>query len=236
MGDRMLPTRTHIRLDDAQGTRRSAQSRAAVERRMRRMASLALLFLVVFALNVVPAFAPPTWLVLSFIGLKHPQANPWLVALAAALGATGGRVVLAHFARHIVSSCWVPAAMRDNLDVVAKTIERRKTASVIVFVLFAFSPLPSNVLFLAYGLTRAPLHLLAVPFLVGRFVSYAGAFAGGSLVSRWFTPELTGTAWWLYFVPTQLLLLALVYAFARIDWRKSADDRRLRWLSAATPV
>ena len=53
-------------------------------------------------------------------------------------------------------------------------------------------------------------------------------------VSRWFTPELTGTAWWLYFVLTQLLLLALVYVFARIDWRKSAGDRRLRWLSGAT--
>jgi len=39
--------------------------------------------------------------------------------------------------------------------------------------LFAFSPLPSNVLFLAYGLTTAPLHLLAIPFFIGRMVSYA---------------------------------------------------------------
>lgn len=230
----MLRPCTRLCLDAAQGIRRFGQSKALVKRRMRRMTSLALLFLVVFALNVVPAFAPPTWLVLSFIGLKYPEANTWLVALVAALGATGGRVVLARFARRIVRSRWVPAAMRDNLDVVAKTIERRKTASVIVFLLFAFSPLPSNVLFLAYGLTRAPLHLLAVPFLVGRFVSYAGAFAGGSLVSRWFAPELTGTAWWLYFVLTQLLLLALVYAFARIDWRKSASEKKLLWLSRAT--
>ena len=85
-------------------------------------------------------------------------------------------------------------------------------------------------LFLAYGLTRAPLLLLAVPFFIGRFVSYAGAFAGGTLVSRWFEPELDGPAWWLYFVLTQLLWLALVYVFARIDWRKSAKERRLHWL------
>ena len=195
------------------------------------MTSLALLFVVVLALNVVPAFAPPTWMVLSFVGLKHPEANPWLVALVAALGATSGRVVLAHFARHIFRSRWVPAAMRNNLDTVAGMIKRRKTASVLMFLLFAFSPLPSNVLFLAYGLTRAPLHLLAVPFLVGRFVGYAGAFAGGSLVSRWFAPELTGPAWWLYFVLTQLMLLALVYAFAKLDWHKSAAERKLRWLS-----
>ena len=200
------------------------------------MASLALLFLVVVALNVVPAFAPPTWMVLSFVGLKHPEANPWQVALVAALGATCGRVVLAHFARRIVRSRWVPVAMRDNLDTVAEMIQRRKSASVLVFLLFAFSPLPSNVLFLAYGMTRAPLYLLVIPFLVGRFVSYAGAFESGSLVSRWFAPELTGPAWWLYFVLTQLVLLALVYAFARIDWRKSASERKLRWLSRAAAV
>ena len=194
------------------------------------MASLALLLLVVFALNVLPAFAPPTWMVISFVGLKHPDANPWLVALVSALAATGGRVVLAHFARRIVSSRWVGTGMRENLEVVAATIRRRKAASVLVFLLFAFSPLPSNVLFLAYGLTRAPLLLLAVPFFVGRFVSYAGAFAGGTLVSRWFEPELDGPAWWVYFVLTQLLWLALVYVFARIDWRKSAKERRLRWL------
>lgn len=195
------------------------------------MTSLALLFLVVLTLNVVPAFAPPTWMVLSFVGLKHPEVNPWLVALVAALGATCGRVVLAHFARRIVSSRWVSASMHDNLDIVARMIKRRKAASAVVFLLFAFSPLPSNVLFLAYGLTNAPLHLLAIPFLVGRFVSYVGAFAGGSLASRWFAPELTGPAWWLYFVLTQLVMLALVYAFAKIDWHRSAGERKLRWLS-----
>lgn len=223
----MLPGRERSGIDAAQGTGRSQNAS---------MTSLALLFLVVFALNVVPAFAPPTWMVLSFAGLKYPEANAWLVALVAALGATGGRVVLARFARRIVGSRWVPAPMRDNLDTVAATIKRRQGASVLVFLLFAFSPLPSNVLFLAYGLTRAPLHLLAVPFLIGRFFSYAGAFAGGSLVSRWFAPELTGAWWWLYFVLTQLVLLALVYAFAKIDWHRSAVERKLRWLPRSTPA
>ncbi len=195
------------------------------------MASLTLLFLVVFALNALPAFAPPTWMVISYVGLKHPDANPWLIALVASLAATCGRVVLAHFAQRIVRSRWVGAAMRANLDTVAEMVKRRRATSAVVFLLFAFSPLPSNALFLAYGLTRAPLRLLAVPFFIGRFVSYAGAFAGGSLASRWLTPDLTGPVSWLYFVVTQLVLLALVYAFAKVDWHKIAKERRLRWLS-----
>ena len=195
------------------------------------MATLPVLFLVVFGLNVLPAFAPPTWMVISFVGLKYPDANPWLVALVAAVAATGGRLVLAHFARRIVSSRWVGSSVRDNLEVVAEAVQRRKTASVVGFLVFAFSPLPSNALFLAYGLTRAPLKLLVIPFFIGRFLSYAGAFAGGTLLSRWLDPELEGPAWWLYFLGTQLLWLGLVYAFAKIDWRRSGKERRLRLLA-----
>jgi membrane protein YqaA with SNARE-associated domain len=195
------------------------------------MVSLALLLLVVFALNVLPAFAPPTWMVISYVGLRYPDANPWLIALVAAVAATAGRLVLAHFARRIVASRWVGSQVRDNLEVVAAAVERRKTTSVLAFLAFAFSPLPSNALFLAYGLTRAPLKLLVVPFFIGRFLSYAGAFAGGTLLSRWFEPKVEGPAWWLYFLATQLLWLGLVYAFAKIDWRRSAKERRLRLLA-----
>ena len=37
---------------------------------------------------------------------------------------------------------------------------------------YSISPLPSNYLFIAYGLTSLPIALLALPFFVGRFVSY----------------------------------------------------------------
>ena len=49
------------------------------------MTIVVVLFFVVFALNIVPAFAPPTWLTLSFVGLAVPSVN--VVALAA-VGAT----------------------------------------------------------------------------------------------------------------------------------------------------
>jgi hypothetical protein len=44
-----------------------------------------ILFFVVLALNIVPAFTPPTWVTLSFVGLTVPSVN--VVALAA-VGAT----------------------------------------------------------------------------------------------------------------------------------------------------
>jgi membrane protein YqaA with SNARE-associated domain len=188
------------------------------------------LFLLVFLLNVLPAFAPPTWMLHSFFGLRFPDANPWWVALVAASVATSGRTVLAYFAQRSSDSRWFPESTRANLGSVAEAIERRRATSSVAILLFAFSPLPSNALFLAYGLSRAPLPLLAVPFFAGRFVSYAFAFTGGAVVADQFDIETSGGASALYFVASQLASIALVYVFARIDWRRSWYDRRLRWV------
>ena len=120
--------------------------------------------------------------------------------------------------------------MRANLVSVADAIKRRRATSSVAILLFAFSPLPSNALFLAYGLSRAPLPLLTFYFFIGRFVSYVIAFAGGAVVADQFDIEINGRASALYFVASQLASIGLVYVFARIDWRRSWYDRRLRWV------
>jgi membrane protein YqaA with SNARE-associated domain len=195
------------------------------------MASATLLFLVIFALNALPAFAPPTWMILSYFGLHYPNANPWIAAGVAAVAASGGRAVLAQFARFIVGSGFVSHQMRDSLSEAAQAIARRRSTSALGFLLFAFSPLPSNVLFLAYGLMCAPLWLLVGPFFVGRFVSYAIAFLGASALAQHFELELSFSDSLLYFVATQLGMLVFVYGFAKVDWRRVRVEHRLRWLS-----
>ena len=194
------------------------------------MFSVTLLFFVIFAVNVIPAFAPPTWMILSYFGLHYPDASPWVAAGVAAVAASGGRAVLAQFAQRVVGSRLISSLMRDSLSEVARAITRQRTASALGFLLFALSPLPSNVLFLAYGLTRAPMWLLVGPFFVGRLVSYAIAFFGASALSQHFELELSLSDSFLYFVATQLVLIAIVYGFAKVDWRRVRVERRLRWV------
>src|ERR1700704_832227 len=57
--------------------------------------ALALMFGLFLGLNVIPAFAPPTWMVLAFVGFEFPETNPLLLALVAAVAATLGRLTLA---------------------------------------------------------------------------------------------------------------------------------------------
>ena len=59
-------------------------------------------FFVVFVLNVLPAFAPPTSTTMSFIGLTIPNNNFILLSVVAAIAATFGRIVSAKLSRTLV--------------------------------------------------------------------------------------------------------------------------------------
>jgi hypothetical protein len=79
------------------------------------LAELVILFGVVFALNVISAFAPPPWKALSWVGFSHPHA-PFVVALIAAVAATAGRLVLANFSRVIIRNRFMGEAVSDQVN------------------------------------------------------------------------------------------------------------------------
>lgn len=194
--------------------------------------SLPFLFAAIFLLNLIPAFAPPTWLTLSMVGLRHPDANPFLVALVAACAATSGRLVLAWFSHVIVHNRWFSAEAKANINAVRERIEKRKVLTVGVVLLYAFSPLPSNYLFIAYGLTRLPLILIAAPFFLGRLVSYTTWSFVAQKASRYLEldEKVMGGYLSVYFVLTQLVFILLLYLFAKFDWHTWLTQHRLGWI------
>lgn len=196
------------------------------------MAAHVILFLVVFLLNVIPAFAPPTWMVFSFLGFRLPEQMSWPLALVGAGAAASGRLLLGKFSRIVVRNHWLSETTRENINALKPQLEKRQKLTFSLFLLYAFSPLPSNYLFMAYGLTTLPLVRLLVPFFVGRFVSYSFWTMSAAAVSRKLDLERSDALAYLsvYFVLTQLALLALVYAFTRIDWALLFRERKWRWL------
>jgi membrane protein DedA with SNARE-associated domain len=196
-----------------------------------------ILFLAVFLLNVIPAFAPPTWMVFSFLGFRFPSRIDWSFALVGAVAAATGRSVLGKLSRTIVRKHWLSEAAKENVDSLKVELEKRPTLTFGLFLFYAFTPLPSNFLFIAYGLTTMPLIRLAVPFFIGRFVSYSFWTMSSAAVSRKLQLENTDAMAYfsVYFVLTQLTLLALVYAFTRVDWNLLLRKRKCRWLPKSPP-
>jgi hypothetical protein len=192
----------------------------------------ALLFGVVFVLNLVPACAPPTWMTLSFIGLTMPDTPILVLALIGAVAATLGRMALARLSRILVRARLLSERERRNIDSLRDGLERHRAATRGMFLAYAFSPLPSNYLFIAYGLTTLRLRFIAGPFFVGRLVSYSFWVTTASAVGDRLELDSVESASYvgIYFVVSQLLLVPAIYAFARLDWRAALEERKLRWL------
>lgn len=191
-----------------------------------------LIFVIVFLLNLIPAFSPPTWMVFSFIGFNYPASHVIELALIGAVAATAGRLVLAKLARVIIRQRFLSGDTKRNIDAIREYLEGRETLTFSLMLFYAFSPLPSNFVFLAYGLTDMDLKYIAVPFLIGRAVSYSLWGHGSSALSHWLdmgsgsaTPYFT-----VYLIVSQAILLYLVYLFTKIDWRALITEKKLRKL------
>ena len=200
------------------------------------MSPLLVLFLVVFLLNVIPAFAPPTWMVFSFLGFRLPTHLDWSFALVGAIAAVMGRFLLGKLSRIIIRNHWLSSAARENIGSVKLELEKRPNLTFGVFLFYAFTPLPSNYLFIAYGLTTLPFVRLLVPFFIGRFVSYYFWAMTAAAVSRKLELEDTDAMAYfgVYFILTQLVLLVIVYAFARLDWKLLLHAGGFRWMPRST--
>jgi membrane protein YqaA with SNARE-associated domain len=179
------------------------------------------LFAVVFALNCLPAFAPPTWMVVSATTLSSPGANPWLTALAAATAATAGRLVLAKMACLLVRQRWLSARTKENVDLVKVRLDKHRAMTFGAVLAYTCSPLPSNSLFIAYGLTSLPLAPVAAASFIGRFLTYSVWVVMAMEVAQKVVVDEGSVFAYLggYFVVTQVLMLALVVLFAKLDWR-----------------
>jgi membrane protein YqaA with SNARE-associated domain len=196
--------------------------------------NILLLFLLVFLLNVIPAFAPPTWMVFSFLGFRFPEHMGVTFALAGALAATLGRCTLAKGSNLIVRQHFLSEKAKQNVDVIREQLSRRKKLTFSILLFYAFTPLPSNYLFIAYGLTAMELKLITISFFIGRWVSYSfWTFTASSIARRIKLEDTEALSYFsVYFITTQVLLLFLVYLFTKVDWGHLIRNRKFRWISS----
>ena len=136
---------------------------------------------VIFAINLLPAFGPPTWAVLVFFSLNFDLPAVPMVMLGA-LAAASGRFLLASGTRRLR-----PRLSKERLAHIERVQEsafangRRSAAGL---GLFALSPVPSGQLFAGAGLMTVPLLPLTAAFFSGRLVSYSIYVSAASVAEQ----------------------------------------------------
>lgn len=171
-----------------------------------------------FLLNVVPAFMPPTWALLAW---SHLQFGLPLVplALVGALASTAGRVVLALGSRAF-GERFVPRKWEENLAALERELEGHPGFGLPFLVLFLLGPAPSNHVFIAAGMSGAPLAPLAALFVVSRFVSYLLWIEATAVVTDSLASILSPAAGGWAAVIVQIGGIAVLIAVMQVDWSR----------------
>ena len=195
------------------------------------MADYALALALIFAVNLLPAFGPPTWALLVFFRLTYGLAAVPLV-LGGALAAASGRLVLAAGTRRLRGR--FSPERKARLEAAQELIagSRRKAAAGLG--LFALSPVPSAQLFVGAGLLRVPLVPLTGAFFAGRLVSYSLYVGAASLAADSLGDVLLDWARSPLGVALQVAMLVALVALVRVDWA-AVLRRRRNGRPAATP-
>jgi hypothetical protein len=175
------------------------------------------------ALNAMPSFMPPTWAMLAYFHLYHGLSVVPL-ALAGALGATTGRAVLALGSREF-GDRFLPASWRSNIEALVATLESRPALALPSLALFALGPVPSNHLFIAAGLARAPLPPILAVFGAARFVSYVLWVSAADVADRSLRDVFGSRVAGWGAIAVQLAGFGLIVLAMRVDWRRLLQGR-----------
>ena len=177
----------------------------------------ALAFGLILAVNLLPAFGPPTWAVLVFCVFNF-DLEPVLLVPIGATAAAIGRFLLASGARRFRGR--LSAERIESLTAARDYLLRSRRRAGAALGLYALSPVPSAQLFIAAGLLAAPLVPLTLAFFSGRLVSYSvyvgAATAASEELGSVFEDSLTSPLG----VAVQLAMLAGLVVLLRVDWTR----------------
>ena len=182
------------------------------------------IFLILIAVNASPILMPPSWIVLTSFYLLDPTLNILLLAVVGATGATIGRFFLKRISG--LFRKFVGEEQKTNLDMIGSYLNKKKYGYLIASFLFGATPLPSNILFITYGLMRAKSTGIYIGFWFGRTISYILMIYFGNAVLtpflEMFEDRLTGI----------LLIdgigIGLIILFACIDWTVLLTQRKIK--------
>ena len=184
------------------------------------------IFLVLIGVNAAPILMPPSWIILTSFYLLDPSLNVVFLAMIGATGATLGRFVLKKISG--LFRKFVAEEQKSNLDMIGDYLNRKKYGYLIASFLFGATPLPSNMLFITYGLMRAKSVGIYIGFWFGRTISYiVMIYFGNAVLTPFleiFEDRLTGI----------LLIdgvgIGMIVLFASINWTVLITERKIKFV------
>ena len=177
-----------------------------------------LLAALVFAVNLMPALAPPTWAILVFYKLNS-DLNTVAIIIIGILTASSGRYLLARGTAMIRYK--LKPHYLANLEGARKYLTAGRKSKYVYFLFFVISPLPSAQIFEAAALVNAPLVPITIAFMCGRTISYTSTVLGASTLKQHAMSTIVldslKSPWG---IALQILSLFAIFLLMKVDWTK----------------
>ena len=184
------------------------------------------IFFLLIIVNAAPILMPPTWIILSSFFALDASLDPFVLALVGATGATIGRFFLKRISS--LFRRFVGKEQESNLDAIGNFLNKKKFGYTLTSFLFAATPLPSNMLFVAYGMMRAKSIGLYIGFWCGRLVSYYIMITISEVVLtpflQLFEDRIIGI------IAADIVGISSVIFFTCINWQVLLFERKLRFV------
>ena len=180
-------------------------------------------FFIIFVISVIPILTPPTWIVIVSAYSLNDQLNPILLSMIGASAAISGRLILLQLST--VGRKAINDHRKNSLDRFRKYLEKKRYGYLIGTLLFALLPLPSNMLFISYGLMKAKSIGIVVGFWLGRFLAYFIMINLSQYFFNSFKDILNADTLSLIFIDIVGILMTLFMLL--IDWNTLLSDHKL---------
>ena len=182
-------------------------------------------FLTVIFVNLLPAFAPPTWTMIVFF-LNYFHLNIYLVILIAVIAATIGRYILFTYSEWLAGKVFNKWG-QDNLKFLGESIGKTPRVNFTFILIYSMTPLSTTALFVAGGLARINKYIILSGFALGRCVSYTVLAVTSQYLIQNFGDIYKGSLSAEKVITTALgFIILLVFIF--LDWKELVQNRRIK--------
>jgi membrane protein YqaA with SNARE-associated domain len=182
-------------------------------------------FAAALLVDTIPVFAPPAWIILTFLIVKF-DLNPWGVVVLGTTGSTIGRYILSRYIPK-VSNKILSENEEANVSYVGKKIGKHFWSSFVFVLIYSITPMSTTALFTAAGMARVNPFYILPAFFMGKFTSDAVMVFTGKYEAHTFQELMHGK------VSGELVIVALlgtflIFGMLFIDWPMLLTHKKVR--------
>ena len=183
--------------------------------------------IIIVIFNVIPAFMPPTWTVISYVYIRY-DTNLLLLTFIGALSSSFGRVLLSR-SSHTFGNKVLSNGTEESLTFLGKRIEGKGIRMFTIALVWAMSPIASNPLFIAVGLSNSKLRAVISGFFIGRIISYfILAYTTSKVVENLNDLFFDGVFTWQKIL-VEIISIFLIMLYVALDWKELILNKKIKF-------